>query len=134
MFDLIVGWQAPPLGMIGFNESNMQQSFGNALTYAVMPFVELDTLGSERIERLLRRTKRGTIADYIVVSLPHIVRLDRAREKRVIEQILKAVFSRRAEAVVSGLVAIERWRLLSRTGALHKVPLSNLRKPQSPSW
>lgn len=122
LFDLIVGWQAPPLGMIGFNESNMQQSFGNALTYAVMPFVELDTLGSERIERLLRKNEKGTIADYIVVSLPHIVRLDRAREKRVIEQILKAVFSRRAEAVVSGLVAIERWRLLSRTGALHKVP------------
>jgi hypothetical protein len=122
LFDLIVGWQSSAFGVIGFDGSRMKEFLGRALADAVLPLVELETLGSERIDRLLDKNEKGRTADYMIVSLPHIVRLDRAREKKVVEQILKAASSRQAETVVSGLVAIQRWRLLSQSGALDKVP------------
>ncbi len=122
LFDLAMAWHPAVLGVIAFNESKMKNLLGRALADAVLPFIKLETFGSERIERLLTKNETGRVAGYVVVSLPHIVRLDRAQEKRVVEQILKAVFSRKAETVVPGLAAIQLWHLLSRSGALDKVP------------
>jgi hypothetical protein len=88
LFDLIIGWQPPGFGVIDFDGSTMREFLGRALADEVLPLVDLETLGSERIERLLAKNEKGRTADFIIVSIPHIVRLDRARRKEAIEQIL----------------------------------------------
>ncbi len=121
LFDLIVAWQPPHSGVIGFNGSRMAELRSIVLADAVLPFVDLGTLGPERLQKLLTKNESERVADYVVVSLPQIFRLDPSLENTVVDEI-QAVSTRKAETVVSGLAAIQRWRLLSLSGALVKVP------------
>ena len=122
LFDLLVDWQ-PRQEILDLDRYNVgiERAAGDAFASAVLPFVDLSSLGVERVEKYLAIAEGGTLRS-AVIGLPELVRIDPSRENRAIEVIYGSILGSQAEAVEYGLLAIEAWRTLSGTGAIAKVP------------
>lgn len=122
LFDLIVAWQpiSGDIDLFGSN-ANAEGINGAALAEGVLPFVDLTSLGNERVQKLLNTIEKGLL-NSAVISLPQIVRLDQSYERTAAELTYKAAFARQAGLQTYGLRAINLWRLLSTTGVVGKVP------------
>jgi hypothetical protein len=122
LFDRLTAWvpRDPPFELDGY-DSGMKDKIGPALADAVLPFLDLDSLGMEGANRLLAMTEAGVVRS-VVVALPEIVRLDASKEGKIIELIQRSFLGLQTEQAIHGLVAIERWRLLADAAALRRVP------------
>jgi hypothetical protein len=122
LFDLIIGWQPRNAGMdLDGYDGDMRRTIGPALADAILPFLDTNSLGKDRVERLLGVIEMRNVGS-AVVSLPATVRLDQSREGVAIELIRRSALETQGEAAIHGLVAIERWRLLASAGVLRKLP------------
>ena len=122
LFDLILGWQPRPVAIdLDRYNAKMTDIFGSVLVEAILPVVDLKSLGQDRIDKLFARVDAGTLNSG-VVALADIVRLQRSRKDKSIDLIHRSAFSRERDTVVYGLSAIDRWRVLSKSGSLGKVP------------
>lgn len=122
LFDLFLGWQPRPVAIdLDHYNAKMTDLFGRMLVEAILPVVDLKSLGQDRIDKLFNRVEAGILTSG-VIALADIVRLDPSRENRAIELIYRSAFSRERDTVVFGLSAIDRWRILSKRESLGKMP------------
>jgi hypothetical protein len=122
LFDKVENWQ-PRTTLIDLERYNfkMKRLVGAAIADAILPFVDLNSLGRERLERLFSMVEAGTVSS-AVVSLPEAVRLDRSSENKAIKLIQRSALGLDTETAIHGLQAIGRWRRLSKAGVIGKVP------------
>jgi tetratricopeptide (TPR) repeat protein len=122
LFDRLAGWvpRDLPFELDGY-DSGMKDTIGPALADAVLPFVDLNSLGKDRLERLVAMAEGGVVHS-VVAAFPEIVRLNVSWAGKVTELIQRSALGLDTEAVIAGLSAIERWRLLSNAGVLGEVP------------
>lgn len=122
LFRLILDWQPRPVAIdLDQYNSKMTEILGRALIEAVLPFVDLKSLGEERIEELFNKVEAGTLT-FAVIALPDIIALNSSLQNRCIEIIHRAGFSRQRDVVFYALSAVDRWRLLSKEGTIPTVP------------
>lgn len=122
LFDSIVRWRPRTVEInLDGSTSEMRRLAGAAIVGAVLPFVSAEQFGKERIDTLIGCIQSGILPS-LVIALPEIVKLDNTQEKAGLDLILKTSFHREADVAVHGLSAIQRWRYLSLSGGLSKVP------------
>lgn len=121
-FDLIMAWQPRPVqvDLDGYN-GKVSQHFGAVLVEAILPVVDMKSLGSQRIDTLFNRGEMGTLHSGLL-ALPDIVRLDQRRKSKAVDLIRRSIFTHERDTVVYALSAIDRWRSLSKLGSVGKLP------------
>jgi tetratricopeptide (TPR) repeat protein len=122
LFDLVLDWKPRPVA-IDLDRSNakMADLFGRVLVEAILPVVDLNSLGQDRIDKLFHKVEAGPLNSG-VIALADIVRLDPSRENRAIELIYRSAFNRDRDTVIFGLRAIDRWRILSKGESHGQMP------------
>jgi len=123
IFDFLLAWKprAIPIDLDRYNKK-MTDLFGSLLVEAILPAVSAESLGPDRIEQLFSNFRNGTLGSGLIAA-PDFVRLDSSRRDRVIDLVRRVVFSRKSDAVVYGLGAIQRWRLLGSRDLLERLPI-----------
>ena len=77
----------------------MADLFGRVLVEAILPVVDLNSLGQDRIDKLFHKVEAGPLNSG-VIALADIVRLDPSRENRAIDLIYRSAFNRDRDTVI----------------------------------
>lgn len=123
--DAIIAYkqEGPVHVLTSSRDDRVHVHLGYALAVGVLPFLEEDQIGEQRLEALGQRLSQA-LSPTILPCAPQLVRISSGRLTEASDVLCRAMVSDESDLVGPALWAVERWRLLARRGKL--VPLPDL--------
>lgn len=94
---------------------------GPALAVGILPILDRDSIGLDRLARVLAFIESGSVPSAIQ-AWPQIVRIDSRNEQHAVNSIVESLLSADNERVNLALWAVERWRVMALAGTLETLP------------